>query len=475
MRVVLVVPGFPRLSETFIVSKFVGLVDAGWDVHIVCATEEAWHAFPRLAARPELRRRVHRAWPSQPRWRAALLWLPALLLTLLRAPRATLRYLWAARGAGLGRAAREFYLDAAIVALSPDVVHFEFGALAVGRTHLKRRLGCCLSVSFRGYDLSFVGLDDPNHYAAVWRDADAIHTLGRDLWQRALRRGCPPDKPHALIPPAVDAELFRPATAGTEKAQGGRGAGKQGGQAGATRQPASEDANSAPVLATRYLPLATYPASEDADSAISVSSAPLSPRSPAPPLRILSVGRLEWKKGYEYALEAARLLKAQDVPFTYRIVGGGSYLEPLAFARHRLGLEEQVEFLGARPHSDVLAQMRWADVLLHPAVSEGFGNAVLEAQAMALPVVCSDADGLAENVADGVTGFVVPRRAPEALAAALARLAADPALRWRMGVAGRDRVQTCFRPEAQIDAFGCFFRELGQANSLPYRGRNHAR
>jgi colanic acid/amylovoran biosynthesis glycosyltransferase len=49
------------------------------------------------------------------------------------------------------------------------------------------------------------------------------------------------------------------------------------------------------------------------------------------PLRILSVGRLEWKKGYEYGLEAARLLKARGVPFTYRILGGGSYLEPLAF------------------------------------------------------------------------------------------------------------------------------------------------
>ena len=82
----------------------------------------------------------------------------------------------------------------------------------------------------------------------------------------------------------------------------------------------------------------------------------------------------------EYALEAVRLLKARGVPVTYRILGGGSYLEPLAFARHRMGLEDDVEFLGARPAAAVLAQMRWADVLLHPAVSEGFGNAVLEAQ-----------------------------------------------------------------------------------------------
>ncbi len=412
MRLVLIVPRFPRLSETFIVSKFIGLADAGWDVHVVCTDTDPWTPFPQLANRPALRRRVHRQWPHDSAARAALLWLPALLLTLLRAPRATLRYWRQAWGGGLRRAARQFYLDAALVALSPDIVHFEFGALAAGRTYLKRRLGCRLSVSLRGYDLNYVGLDDPDHYAALWRDADAIHTLGHDLWQRALRRGCPADKPHALIPPAVDADRFRPA-------------------------PATDDA---PIGRDR-------------------------------PLRLLSVGRLEWKKGYEYGLEAVALLKAEGVPVRYRIVGGGAYLEPLAFARHRLGLEAEVEFLGPRPPADVLDELRRADVFLHPAVSEGFGNAVLEAQAMALPVVCSDADGLAENVADGLTGFVAPRRDPAALAEALARLAADAALRRQMGAAGRERAQACFRPAAQIAAFDRFYRESAGGNG----GDDHAR
>ena len=409
MRLVLVVPRFPRLSETFIVSKFLGLVDAGWDVHVVCAQEEpwpsaTWDAFPRLAARPELRRRVYRQWPHQPALLAAVLWLPALLATFLRAPRAALRYWRAALGGGVGLAARQFYLDAALIALSPDIVHFEFGALAVGRTHLKARLGCRLSVSFRGYDLSYVGLDDPSHYAEVWANADAVHTLGHDLWRRALARGCPPAMPHALISPAVDAGYFQP-------------------------DPPAEGA---------------------ADE--------------ARPLRVLSVGRLEWKKGYEHGLEAIRQLKAGGVPVTYHIAGGGSYLEPLAYARHTMGLDDDVTFLGPLPQSEVLAQMRWADVLLHPAVSEGFGNAVLEAQAMALPVVCSDADGLPENVVDGQTGFVTPRRDPAALAAALARLAADPALRRTMGAAGRARAAACFRPEEQIAAFDRFFRDVARVD-----------
>ena len=71
--------------------------------------------------------------------------------------------------------------------------------------------------------------------------------------------------------------------------------------------------------------------------------------------------------------------------------------------------------------------------------------AVTEAQAMGLPVVCSDADGLRENVAHGVTGFAVPRRDVAAMADALHRLAADPGLRTKMGappVTGRNRNST---------------------------------
>ena len=405
MRLVLVVPRFPQLSETFIVNKFVGLVDAGWDAHIVCATEGLWDDFPQLSARPELRRRVHRQWPHEPAWKAGLMWLPALVAALLRAPTATARYWRAGRRRFGARAARRFYLDSAIVALSPDILHFEFGSQAVGRTDLGDLLGCRLSVSFRGYDLNYVGLDDPGYYDALWRDTDAVHVLGHDLWRRALRRGCPPDKPHALIPPAIDMTVFRPERGDTLTS---------------------------------------------ADKAIDFER----------PLRILSVGRLEWKKGYEYGLAAARLLAEAGIPFTYRILGGGAYFEPLIFARHQMGLEASVEFLGPQPRAAVVDQMRWADVFLHPAVSEGFCNAVIEAQAMQLPVVASDADGLPENVDDGRTGFIAPRRDPAALADGLARLAGNAELRQAMGIAGRERVANCFALPQQIAAFDRFYREV---------------
>jgi colanic acid/amylovoran biosynthesis glycosyltransferase len=113
--------------------------------------------------------------------------------------------------------------------------------------------------------------------------------------------------------------------------------------------------------------------------------------------------------------------------------------------------------------------MQAADVLLHAAVSEGFCYVAVEAQAMELPVVTSDADGLPENVADGQTGFVVPRRGARALADRLVHLAADPSLRATMGRAGRERARTVFDPSRQIAQFEELYR-TAVANRAARRG-----
>jgi colanic acid/amylovoran biosynthesis glycosyltransferase len=387
-RVVLVVPVFPKLSETFVVRHFLGLLDRGWEVFVLCdrSPDEAWQLFPQLD-RPELRRRVRTFSPTRPRLRT-LAAAPLLLGCLLRRPRFTFR--------SLRRGLRQLYLDAAPALLRPDLVHFEFGTLAVGRAGLGERLGCPIAVSFRGYDLNFAGLGEAGFYDPVWQEAAAIHVLGEDLRRRALRRGCPPDLPCRMIPPAVDAGRFL--------------------ERGGERQPG--------------------------------------------PLRILSVGRLEWKKGYEDALVALELLCRRGVDFRWRLIGDGDQLEAIAFARHQLELEDRVELALSLPPSAIAEEMAAADLFLHPAISEGFCNAVLEAQAAGLPVVCSDADGLAENVLDGVTGLVVPRRDPAALAAAIEELAADPERRKRMGAAGRERAARVFPPAAEIDGFEAFYRDI---------------
>jgi len=403
-RLVLVVSVFPQSSETFIVNKFLNLLSNGWDVHIVCSqfNNSAWNNFPHLNDHSKIHRQIHRTWPHKPVCLAALLLIPGLLYCMLSAPHSTWQYLWRGWAHFGWRTLRYFYLDIPIIRLNPDIVHFEFGALAVGRTILKDLLDTHLTVSFRGYDLNFVALDNPDHYREVWNAADSCHFLSEHLWQRAQERGCPADKSHMLIPPAVDLDNF-------------------------------------PEIQLK---------------------APLTLGTAEQPVHILSIGRLEWKKGYEHALMALKFLREQGVVIKYIIVGEGNYAPALYFARHQLDLVDLIDFYGALPHKDVLKKMAWADVLLHPSLSEGFCNTVLEAQAIGIPVVSTDAGGLPENVEDGVTGFIVPRRDPNAMAEKLILLANDGDLRLRMGQAGRQRVEQHFQLKQQLDAFEKFYANL---------------
>lgn len=178
-----------------------------------------------------------------------------------------------------------------------------------------------------------------------------------------------------------------------------------------------------------------------------------------PPLRILSVGRFTWEKGHEYAMQAVALLRERGIPFQWQIIGDGPSSEAIAFAIHQFDLGDAVCLAGALSPQDVRQHLQNADVFLHPSVSEGFGNAVIEAQAAGLPVVCSDAGGLPENVADGETGFVVPRRDARALAEKLMLLARNPELRRRMGAAGRARAQSHFGSEEQLERFDELYRK----------------
>ncbi len=155
----------------------------------------------------------------------------------------------------------------------------------------------------------------------------------------------------------------------------------------------------------------------------------------------------------------------------HRIVGDGDLLEAVAFWRHQRGLDDVVTLLRSQPPPEVARLLAWTDVLLHAATSEGFGNAVVEAQAHGVPVVCTDADGLPENVAHGETGLVVPRRDPVALADALARLAGDGELRSAMGAAGRRRVEERFALADQLDAWERFYADALAARGRPEGGR----
>lgn len=126
-------------------------------------------------------------------------------------------------------------------------------------------------------------------------------------------------------------------------------------------------------------------------------------------LKIVSVGRSHWKKGYHYALDACKLLKEQNVPFTFTIVGAKNYLE-LMYQIKDLDLENEVLLLDSLSIEDVQKEIQSSSVLLLPSVEEGIANVVLEAMASRTLVLTTNCGGMEEVVKHKVNGFVCPMR-----------------------------------------------------------------
>jgi glycosyltransferase involved in cell wall biosynthesis len=123
-------------------------------------------------------------------------------------------------------------------------------------------------------------------------------------------------------------------------------------------------------------------------------------------------------------------------------------LAPHPWARH----------LGAVPHAQMAGLLTHADVVLNCSISEGgMANSVLEALALARAVLASDIPGNRSLIEDGVTGLLF--RDAAGFEQAAERLLRDPALRRRLGAAGRTLVETRYPPAAEIDGYVRVYRE----------------
>ncbi|MBB05354.1 MAG: colanic acid biosynthesis protein [Pseudooceanicola sp.] len=136
------------------------------------------------------------------------------------------------------------------------------------------------------------------------------------------------------------------------------------------------------------------------------------------PLRLLSIGRAHWIKGYDYALHACKQLKEKDIPFHYTIIGGAGD-EELQFLVDNLGLKNYVVLERRKPQSEVFNLMQEASLLLMPSLEEGIPNVVVEAMAIGLPVISTDCGGVPELITKDKEGWLVPTRNPQALAGAI--------------------------------------------------------
>ena len=164
------------------------------------------------------------------------------------------------------------------------------------------------------------------------------------------------------------------------------------------------------------------------------------------PSVVLSGQVVEIKGIWEY-IEAARMLTAAGVGATWVVLGEdllgkGETRRKAEEMVRAAGMADRFRFLGFRRDAPTLIPL--FDIAAVPSHQEPLGNASLEAMAGGLPVVGSRVGGIPEMVVDGQTGFLVPPRDANALAAALGRLIQDPATRARFGKAGRDRAASVF-------------------------------
>jgi glycosyltransferase involved in cell wall biosynthesis len=179
------------------------------------------------------------------------------------------------------------------------------------------------------------------------------------------------------------------------------------------------------------------------------------------------VARMVPGRGHDILLHAAVRLRERFPALRVVLVGRGEHASRLEALAAALGLARTVLFAGYRGEDlpSVLAAMDCAVLL--GAGSEESCRAVLEAMAVGRPVVAAPVGALPETVVDGETGWLVPPE-PDAVAAAIARTLADPALATRMGAAGRRRVETRFAPEGRAAAVEAIYR---QALAEPGPGR----
>jgi glycosyltransferase involved in cell wall biosynthesis len=170
---------------------------------------------------------------------------------------------------------------------------------------------------------------------------------------------------------------------------------------------------------------------------------------------IVAAGRLVRKKGFEYLIDAMPAIGSAHLV----IAGDGDLAAELRDRARRAAVADRVHFLGNIPQDAVGAWFGAADVVAIPSVRDdsgnvdGLPNTALEALASGTAVVATGAGGLGSVVIDDRTGAVVPERDPTGLADAIGTLLRDPALRARLGSAGRDLVAARFGWAAAAERF----------------------
>jgi glycosyltransferase involved in cell wall biosynthesis len=178
--------------------------------------------------------------------------------------------------------------------------------------------------------------------------------------------------------------------------------------------------------------------------------------------RLLAAGRLHPNKGFALLLDALAMTRELRLD----IAGDGPLRQPLERLAQQLGIADRVAFLGWR--DDVPALLARADIFVCPSLHEPLGNVVIEAWAAELPVIATASDGPTALIAHEVNGLLVPLPGQpgggaSALAAAIDRLAGDPASRAILAAGGRRAYEAEFTEAVVVNRYREFLDRVAPA------------
>lgn len=392
MKLAIVVNSFPKLSETFILNKVLLLRQAGVGVTVIAQSREKDSQISSEKPEEIRKVRIQYSLPVRKPLRFAF----EILWILIHHPRKFIHLLGQAKKlhSNWDRAMRAFLLALPIKQSDYDIIHFEMSGIAVAYLDALPLLKPAkLVTSCRGAAEQITPLIDPTRgekLRQVFKEMDLVHCVSEDILRTAEIYGLNRAKAFVNFP-SIDPEKFHREFPYPEKTIG--------------------------------------------------------------PYKLITVGRLHWKKGHEFGLLTIKELIDRGYNVEYSIVGDGPEMEKLLFMIHNLGIADHVSLMGGRTTKEVKALLEQADVFLLPSLSEGISNAALEAMAMELPVVSTTAGGMAEAITDEQDGLLVPPNQPIVMAEKIAWLLENPGARKSMGFSGRKTIQNTFTIRDQIDKY----------------------
>ena len=181
---------------------------------------------------------------------------------------------------------------------------------------------------------------------------------------------------------------------------------------------------------------------------------------PIDPPRLLCLGRLRKKKGFDIALSAFASIVDRFPEVHLAVAGDGPERAELQRQAVRLGIRKMVDFLGWVAPKDIPALVNAATVVVMPSRHEPFGLVALDAALMARPIVASRVGGLPEVVIHQETGLLVESEDVAGLADAVASLLDHPQTATRMGLAARQRAQEVFSWQQCVNGYDTLYRKL---------------